>query len=200
MRVDKELVERVVEQILGQLSQVHGHENVLILSSRNDGTTIPLPPEGDRPRKVYYSDEAYDVSRIDRYILPRLEINDMVDLALGKASAPRGEEVLNLLLAGKVVEVLGYAYTACENTAPPRLFQMYSNYAETLAAFGLRSFKQAQKRSRLNKRVISEKDIENSHAEGVKRISVPDNALITSLAQECAKKFGIEIQQDERGA
>ena len=200
MRVDTKLVERVVEEVLSQLNHVHAHENVLILGSRNDGASISLPFENDLPRKIYYSDEAYDASQIDRYILPGLEINDMADLAFGKATSSKGNEVLNLLLAGKVVEVIEYAYIAIENTAPSRLFQLYSNYAETLAGFGLRPFKQVQKRSRLNKRVVSEKDIENCHAEGVKRISVPDNALVTSLAQECAKKFGIEIQQDERGA
>ncbi len=200
MRVDKKLIESVVEQILGQLSQTHGHENVLILRSRNDGTPIHLPPECDLPRKLYFSDEAYDASQIDRYILPKLEINDMVDLTLGKANSQKGNEVLDLLLAGKVVEVLEYSYTAFENTAPPRLFQLYCNYTEILEGLGLRSFKQVQKRSRLNKRVVSEKDIKKCQAEGVKHISLPDSAMVTSLAWECAKKFGIKIIQDERGA
>ncbi len=50
MRVDTKLIERVVEEVLGQLSQVYGHENILILGSRNDGASIPSQPDGDLSR------------------------------------------------------------------------------------------------------------------------------------------------------
>jgi hypothetical protein len=59
---------------------------------------------------------------------------------------------------------------------------------------------QAQKSTRLDSKVISEKDMEKCHANGITRIGITGNALVTSLAEECAKKFGIEIQRDERGA
>lgn len=200
MRVDKELVEQIVEQVLGQLSETHGTQHVLILGSRNVGTDIQQAI-GDRAnRRLYYSDEAGEVGQIDRYFLPRLELSDMADLALGKTNSPRAEEVLKLLLAGKTIEVLEYAYSAFESTAPPRLFQLYCDYAETLSGFGLRPMQQAQKTNRLNSKVISEKDMEKCHADGITRIGITGKTLVTSLAEECAKKFGIEIQRDERGA
>ncbi len=200
MRVDKELVEQLVQQILGQLTHGHGIENVLILGSKNDVVDIQLPDDDGVTRRMFYSDEVYDAGQIDRYILPRLELGDMADLALGKTTSPRSDEVLKLLMSGKTVEVVSYAFSAFENTAPPKLFQLYCDYAETLSGFGLRPYTAVQKKIRLNKRVISEQDLEKCHAEGISRIAVTDKALVTSLAEECAKKFGIEIQRDERGA
>ena len=200
MHVDKKFVEQIVVQILDQLAGSHATQNVLILGSRNVATDIPQAVDYGVSRRLYYSDEAGDVGQIDRYVLPRLELSDMADLALGKNNSPRAEEVLNLLLGGKTVEVLEYAYSAFESTAPPRLFQLYCDYAETLSGFGLRPVQQAQKTTRLDGKVISEKDMEKCNADGITRIGITDNALVTSLAEECAKKFGIEIQRDERGA
>jgi ethanolamine utilization protein len=196
VRVDKELVGQIVVQVLGQLAETHGTQNVLILGSRNVGTDIPQAIGDGATRALYYSDEAVEVGQIDRYFLPRLELSDMADLALGKTNSPRAEEVLKLLLGGKTVEVLEYAYSAFESTAPPRLFQLYCDYAETLSGFGLRPVQQAQKTTRLNSKVISEKDMEKCHADGITRIGITGKALVTSLAEECAKKFGIEIQRD----
>lgn len=200
MRVDKELVEQVVEEILGRLTESHGVENVLVLGSRNGAADLSLPSDTEVTRKVFYSDETCNVSQIDRYILPRLELADMVDLAAGKSNSVTGESVLNLLLAGKSVEVLKYAYDDYEHTAPSALYKLYSDYAETLTGFGLRPMQMAQKSSRLANRVISEKDIEKCHAEGVQRLIITGKAMVTSLADECAKKSGIEILRDDRGA
>lgn len=200
MHVDKEFVEQIVVQILDRLTGTHGSQNVLILGSRNVGVDIQQAGDDGVARNLYYSDEAWDLEQIDRYVLPRLELSDMADLALGKTNSPRAEEVLNLLLGGKTIEVLEYAYSAFEATAPPRLFQLYCDYAKTLSGFGLRPVQQVRKTTRLNNKVLSEKDMERCHADGITRIGIPGNALVTSLAEECAKKFGIEIQRDERGA
>ncbi len=203
MHVDKELVEQLVVQILTRLEDRDGVHNVLVLGSRNVGVDFPLAGENGKACKLYYSDEAGGVAQVDcydRYILPRLELSDMADLALGKTGSQRAEQVLNLLLGGKTVEVLQYVYSAFEKTAPPRLFQLYCDYAETLSGFGLRPVQQVQKSGRLKNKVISERDMEKCHADGIRRVDITAKALVTSLAAESAKKFGIEIQRDERGA
>ncbi len=200
MRVDKDIVAQVVEQILEQLTQNCAVENVLVLGSRTLQQEISLPYSDGLERKLHYIDDAYETGEADRYILPRLDLNDMADLAHGKAGSPIAEKVRGLLLSGKTVEVLEFAFTACENSAPPQLFALYRDYAETLYGFGLRPVKPVHKTAIVEKRVISEQDMEKWHAEGVKRINITRNALVTSLAEDCARKFGIEIQRDERGA
>lgn len=197
MRVDKELVEQMVVQIMGQLASAQNVQNVLVLGSKDDAARISLPKNDNITAKIYSSDDVYDAAQIDRYILPSLEIEDMVDLALGKATSVRAKEVLALLLRGKTVEVYHYAYAGYENSAPSQLYQMYCDYEKTLGGFGLCPVqKQVHKRTRLAGRVISEKDIEKCKAQGVTRVGVQAKALVTSLAEECAKKFGIEIQRD----
>jgi hypothetical protein len=197
VRVDKALVEQLVVQILGQLATTQGVQNVLILGSTGDASSISLPKIDGVTTKVYCSDDVYDATEIDRYVLPFLELEDMADLALGKATSIKAREVLALLLNGKTVEVCQYAYTGFENSATSQLYQIYCDYAETLSGFGLGPLqKQIKKATRMSARVVSEKDIEKCNADGITRISIPGKALVTSLAEECAKKFGIEIQRD----
>jgi ethanolamine utilization protein len=196
VRVDKELVEQMVVQIMGQLANAQGVENVLILGSKNDAASISLPKQDDVTTKVYCSDDACDATEIDRYVLPSLEIEDMADLALGKATSVKARQILALLLGGKTVEVYQYAYAGYENSAPSQLYQLYCDYAETLSGFGICPLqKHVQKTTRVNARVVSENDIEKCNAQGVTRIGVSDRTIVTSLAEECAKKFGIEIQR-----
>ncbi|BHH85921.1 hypothetical protein [Desulforhopalus sp. 52FAK] len=197
MRVDKELVEQLVVQILGQLSSGHDVENVLVLGSRSEADQLRLPGSADSKVNVLCVDDVYNAGEIDRYILPRLEVEDMADLAVGKATSSKAKDVLALLLGGKTVEVYQYGYTKFEETAPVQLYQLYSDYAKTLSDFGLCPLqKQVRRVVRVTSKVLSEKDIEKCAAEGVTRIGVSGKALVTSLAEECAKKFGIEIERN----
>ena len=201
MRVDKELVEQLVVQILGQLNKADNVQNVLVLGSRVDAGQVALPQNGDVKVNMIYSGEAYSSEEIDRYVLPRLEVEDMADLAVGKATTSNAKDVLALLLAGKTVEIGHYAYSDFEHTAPSQLYQLYCDYSKTLSGFGLCPLqKRVQRVTRIQSKVISEKDIEKCSAEGITRIGVSNKALVTSLAEESARKFGIEIQRDKRGA
>jgi len=198
--VDKELITRLVEDIVGRLMDERGTEHVLLICSRNEGFEMALPSGSTANRKLFFYDESYDTERIDRYILPRLQINDMADLALGRAVTPAAEMVRNLLLSGKTVEVLEYVHTIHENTAHPKLYQLYSQYAETLRSFGLTPAREVHKLVRLAKRVISEKDLEECRANGIKRVGISPGAMVTALAEDYARQNGIEIQRNERGA
>lgn len=200
MRVDKDLIAAVVKEILGQISVECKVENILVLTPRNNGSEIPLPARPGTRVEIYYSDDIYDAGLIHRYILPRLEINDMVDLASGKASTSAAEAVRNLLLAGKTVEVVEYSYTAHEGTAQPQLFQLYRSYHDTLCTFGLHPIKPIHNSIRLPNRVVSEHDMKSCSADGIRRICVARDTIVTSLAEECARRYGIEIQREERGA
>ncbi len=197
MPVDKELVEQLVVQILGQLSDGKHSENILVLGNRAEASQIRLPQSGDTKVKLYCEGDAYNAEEIDRYILPHLELEDMADLAAGKATSGRAKDVLSLLLHGKTVEVHQYAYTSFEETAPGKLYQLYCDYAATLSDFGLCPLqKKVQKSKSIHAGVLSEKDIEKCGSEGITRIRVSGKTLVTSLAEESAKKFGIEIQRD----
>ncbi|SHO52786.1 hypothetical protein [Desulfopila aestuarii] len=200
MHVDKELVARLVDEIVGRLTDDHGAEHVLVIGSRNVGNEIFLPSDNAANRKIFFYDESYDNQKIDRYVLPSLQINDMADLALGRAVTPVAEMVRSLLLSGKKVEVLNYVYMAHESTAPPKLYQLYSEYAETLHAFGLAPVKEVRKLVCLTNRIISEKDLKACRAGGIKRIAIYPKTIVTSLAEDYARQFGIEIQRSERGA
>ena len=77
------------------------------------------------------------------YILPELSCPDMADLALGRGSSLAQREVLDLLLQGKQVRTLGFAYRAHAATAPDALLRLYEEYEARLAAFGLTELTEA---------------------------------------------------------
>lgn len=197
MPVDKDLVEQLVVQILGQLSDTPRSLNIRVLGTRDEASQLPLPQNGGSRVTLFCDGDVCDHNKIDRYILPRLEVEDMADLAVGKATSAKARDVLALLLLGKTVEVYQYAYTGFEETAPGKLYQLYCDYAAALSDFGLCPLqKKVQKVKRVEERVLSEKDIEKCKNEGMTRIHVSGKTLVTSLAEECAKKFGIEIHRD----
>ena len=199
MPADKELIESIVAQVIRQLSgTVQPLEHVMIIGSE-DEAGADVFADGVK-RAISYSDGPPSGTKIDRYVLPLLEVGDMADLVMGKGTSASGKKVLELLLTGKTVEVLEYEYLRYEDSAPLPLVKLYRDYAETLTGFGLRPVKTTKKRTQLTQRVISEKDIEAADRQGVKEIGVASGALITSLADETARKLGIEILRDQRGA
>lgn len=200
MPAESALIESIALKVLERLDDLQAMERILILRERKAGPEISLPEENGVARRYYYRDEARPDITYDRWILPRLEISDLVDLAQGKPGSDKVAGVLHILLAGNTVEVIEFAHLAYEQTAPASLFELYRGYTEKVAGFGLVSLAKVQREAACDGRILGERAVEQFHAEGVSRIRLAADSLVTPLAEECARKFGIEIQRDQRGA
>ncbi|WP_291440829.1 hypothetical protein [Desulfovibrio sp.] len=121
------------------------------------------------------------------YVLPELGCSDMADLALGRASSLALRKVLDLLLEGKEVRTLGFAYRAHAQTAPFALLKLYEGYEAALAGFGLTELAAAAPDStRLNQSLVTADHVTEAARTGAQTLRVPRGAVVTPLAQEAA--------------
>lgn len=190
-----ELVNSVVRKVLEQLQEKDEQGNcVLILGEQNEpGSAKAFSALGNPAQAVYFGEDTTNLA-VTRYVLPVLSCCDMADLATGRASGPVMQEVLRLLLLGKPVEVLEFAYTAHSETAPNALYSLYAAHEHTLATFGLTRFRPKQPDAiRFRQDLVTAADVSRAGAEGASVLMVPLGANITPLAAELAGNLHITI-------
>lgn len=131
------------------------------------------------------------------YILPELTCSDMADLAQGRGSSLALREVLELLLQGKQVRTLGFAYRAYAATAPDALLRLYEDYAARLAAFGLKELAEAApEASRTRDNLITANHVAEAAATGARTLRAPQGAVVTPLALDAAAESNMTILKD----
>ena len=131
------------------------------------------------------------------YILPELTCSDMADLAQGRGSSLAQREVLDLLLQGKQVRTLGFAYRAHAATAPDALLRLYEEYEARLAAFGLTELTEAApEASRTRDCLITANHVAEAAATGARTLRAPQGAVVTPLAQDAAAERNMTILKD----
>lgn len=144
--------------------------------------------------ELCFWNDAHHSIEVERYIIPHLLCGDMADLALGTAKDPVSKKVLQLLLEGKVVEVMEYEYKAYEKTISPALYKLYQQYEDTLDSFGLKALKaDPEPVLRFWQKLITEKDVGQAAKDGAKEIHVTSDCVITPLAVDQAKSDHISI-------
>lgn len=195
MAVHKEMIASIVSEILGQLGHGHSLRRLLVIGSRADVEDMERLLDPEYQYQLLFADEQGARDGFDRYVLPRLELNDMADLAQGRAESGTAATVRELLLAGRTVEVAAYAYTTYEATAQPSLHQLYRQYDQTLQTFGLVPMTPVTRQERLNKHLISEQDLKSCRAQGLRYVRIPAKAVVTALGADYAREHGIEIQR-----
>jgi ethanolamine utilization protein len=194
-----ELVQTIVREVLKQMQKTAAGQQVLILARRDDINVAPVLQHFDQNTNVIFWDPAADSIIPERVVVPLLSCGQMADLALGRTTGPLMKKALDLLLAGKVVEVFKFEYLKFNKTAPETLYRLYESYEEILQGFGLKRFAtETQNVARLNNRLVTERDIVEAHQRGVSSLHVLSDALLTPLAVDCAKERGVQLRKTER--
>lgn len=189
-----ELVKAIAGEVLKQLNAESEKECVLVLANREPVIESKVMEDLDEDKEIFFLNDDPKNLRPCRHILPRLTCELMADLALGRAGDSLASQVLKLLLSGVEVEVLEFEYKDYLKTAPGPMLEMYEGYEKKLASFGLKGFaKKVQDRVRLNKKLVTEKDIIEADEKGAKALWIPENANVTPLAMETAKEMNLEL-------
>ena len=112
------VVRAVLEQIEARPAPV-----ALVLAPKDDALAQRVEQRlGNGMRVCFQRSSAGEQPAL--YILPELSCSDMADLAQGRGSSLALREVLELLLQGKQVRTLGFAYRAYAATAPDALLHL----------------------------------------------------------------------------
>jgi len=198
MAID-DLVQTIVREVLRQLQQPVVAPSVLILAKQDDTRVAPVLAYLGSNQQIIYSDSVATDIVPARVIVPFLSCSQMADLALGRASDPVQQKILDFLLTGKCVEVFEFEYHRFTETAPAALYQLYESYEEILCGFGLqRVSKPDEESSRLKLSLVTERDVIEAHQRGVSILRLHSDTQLTPLAIDCAKERGVQLQKDER--
>ncbi len=203
-----QLIEQIVRKVLEEsginLSSIHDslrtpRPQVYILERQDKVDAVMLRQKLSGNACMAFMDEqvtAQDVIDMGcvRIILPKLSLKGTADLALGRAAGRVQGIALSLLMHGQRIEVLEFEHDNFEASAPPALFDMYKNYEKILDGFGLCRFSAGEGTSLIiRKRLMTESDMAQICAKGIKEILIAPGCLVTALAADMARQKGIRI-------
>ena len=192
----EEVVRQVVEEVVARLNPPT-KDRVVILAKPDDENVAELRRQlGDEVEVGV----GVDITSASRVIIPCLSCTQMADLAAGRATNYRFQQVLTRLLGGQTVEVFEFEYQRFSQSAPETLFNLYETYRQTLSSFGVVDYEPGTKASGplFNKAVVTEEDILAAHKQGVRTLALAATTLVTPLARDCAKARGILLEKNER--
>jgi hypothetical protein len=167
----------------------------MVLAARDASLTEAVREQvGQGVDIVFFGEEAASAREVERYILPSLSCQDMADLALGRAVGDVPGEVLRLLLSGREVEVMEFAYQAYADSAPGPLYGLYEGYRERLAGYGLVEFRpKSPDAVRIRDSLVTGEAVRRAADTGTPVLVVPGSAIITPLARDAAENLHIRI-------
>ena len=189
------LIAAVVRAVLDQVEHKPGPV-ALVLAPRTESLARQVEQRLGNSMRVCFEPQGTG-SEPALYILPELSCSDMADLAQGRGSSLAQREVLELLLQGKQVRTLGFAYRAHTATAPHALLHLYEDYAARLASFGLTELGEAAPTAaRVRDCLITANHVTEAAATGARTLRAPQGAVVTPLAQDAAAEHNMTILKD----
>ena len=192
----EEVVRQVVEEVLKRMNPP-SESRVVILGKPDDENVAALQRQLDDSVDVSIGSDLTSASRV---IIPLLSCTQMADLAVGRATNYRFQQVLIRLLGGQAVEVFEFEYQRFSNTALESLCSLYETYRQTLNSFGLVNFAATKISSNtlFAKAVVTEEDILIADKQGLRTLQLAATTLVTPLARDCANARGIFLEKNER--
>jgi len=189
------LIAAVVRAVLDKVEHKPGPV-ALVLAPRTDSLARLVEQRLGNSMRVCFQPQSTNEEPA-LYVLPELSCSDMADLAQGRGSSLALREVLELLLQGKQVRTLGFAYRAHAGTAPHALLRLYEDYAARLASFGLTELGEAAPTAtRIRDCLITANHVAEAAATGARTLRAPQGAVVTPLAQDAAAEHNMTILKD----
>ena len=190
----EQLVSRLTTAILSELRQ-EALPTVLLFCRHDQQLPAGLADQLGSKVQLRYAEEVSPPEGIDRFVLPCLHIDQMVDMALGKGGSKMMYAVRQVLLTGSKVEVFQWQYQKYRDSAPKPLLDLYEGYRRTLHDFGLIDWIDSRQQvSRHLHAVLTEADILKARAQGVAALEIGANCRVTPLARETARNLTIDLR------
>lgn len=194
------LVREISRRVLETLGLPGDQERLLIFTKKEAGLPQSLEYLNCKNNHLVYVDEQWSMDRIDRFILPNILIDQMVDLAAGKGGGKVMYAVRQVLLTGKQVEVVEFEYKLYQHSAPATLYARYEEYRQILRTFGVIDLQKKQAEThRIAGGVLTGGDIAKLHKTGITCLEVSKECCVTPLAYEFAGDQSIRIHRISGG-
>lgn len=167
---------------------------------------------GEKYYIIPYKDK---IDEYDILIVGKLCLRGLSTLALGSNCSVEERFILKSLLKGKKVYILedGVEYKRYKDTAPKTLYNLYLEYEKRLKQYGiewithpkellttLTNTKQITSQNNTDEtfsfnhiKVLTESEINKVYLQGIKKITVAKNCIITPLAQDSIRVHHLEV-------
>ncbi|MFD3446725.1 hypothetical protein ACFDTO_19185 [Microbacteriaceae bacterium 4G12] len=220
MNIDR-LIETITKEVYRRLVEMEetAKQTAVIMSSEKQ----PLLEQKIKA-KVNIAYYHHDICDADIVIIPDLSIPMLANLANGLSSVPEEHFVLSKLLEGKRVVIVRerMQHRMHKETAPPLLYKLYESYEQKLMDFGMEmvSFanlfqladSECEKRGEpvavpkdlpkeqlqavtLDKKLITEADLQKLFLSKVQEIHILQNSIITPLANDYIRTHHLIVKR-----
>lgn len=176
------------------LSQQQKQKQVLVFAEKDLATEQQLQQLLGTENSFTFYDKTLNTQNFSRFVVPYLCCPNMAALANGQTTSSMTRTILNLLLAGKRVDVVEFEYERYTDSAPEALYTLYADYARRLESYGLVKLCLCQGTTkRFRESLVTENIVNALKVQGYTGMIVPANAIVTDLANETAQENDFTI-------
>ena len=203
-------VEEIVRRVLAELDAIKSvkKESFVILGPE-ETLDKKTSEELAKDHELIYQKVLIQLDHINKILLPKISPTTLIKLSLGMN--PREGYITEALVLGKEVYYLeeGLFHRTKKDSCPKELYIYYEEAVERLKYFGIKpgfsSAFQAEKSSQeiggQRKKLLTERDVQLLAKEGHKVLVVEPGTVVTPLAKDVLKEYGIsmDIKSGGRG-
>lgn len=220
------LIEKIVAEVLAGGTATpdpacdEGRDKILVIG---EPSAVPAVLQGNA---VLYGLSDYEAAgnilRYKKVIVTKLTMLELADLALGRASCPAVNAVMEALLNGREVQLLesGLPHRKYSGKGSTKLYALLEGYVRTIMSFGVKSYAperlvtreplpEAAPKFAAPKTVVPEgtavknperlitEDVAKALCQGASgSVHLARNAIVTPSALDCFKARGLKVEKD----
>lgn len=211
------LVQKIVSEVLKKIEEDKEikERKILFLEEGLEETKLKYSLFISDWDEIDFIDEGIDeIKNYDLIICPKLPIMDLVDIANGRPSSKISSIIIEAILYGVKVICLeeGIYYRKFKNLSNEKFYLMMTGYEKKLLSFGVEIVKCSQIKNSLNniyeenksscdkdvyldKKVVTQSDIERLYDNGHRKICIKKDSLITPLAKDYVNMNHLELKK-----
>lgn len=211
------LVQKIVSEVLKKIEgdKEIKERKILFLEEELEETKLKYSLFISDWDEIDFIDEGIDeIKNYDLIICPKLPIMDLVDIGNGRPSSKISSIIIEAILYGVKVICLeeGIYYRKFKNSSNEKFYLMMIGYEKKLLSFGVEIVKCSQIKNSLNniyeennpsydkdvyldKKVVTQSDIERFYDNGHRKIYIKKDSLITPLAKDYVNMNHLELKK-----
>ncbi|MCF6466273.1 hypothetical protein [Clostridium sp. Cult2] len=210
MDIEK-FIETITRKVIEELEKNKKEEKkILLLTSNKDEVKNKYSLFISKWEKVdFIYDDKISIDSYSIILCPELMNEDLIDIAIGKQNSIISSIIVEAILRGKKIICMeeGLLYKNFENSSNKNFYNIFEEYKKKLESYGIEFIKYTELGNiinslenrengivPINRKVITESDIEKVWVDGINNIKISRSSIITPLAEDYIVDKQIKIE------
>lgn len=210
MDIEK-FIETITRKVIEELEKNKKEEKkILLLTSNKDEVKNKYSLFISKWEKVdFIHDDKISIDSYSIILCPELMNEDLIDIAIGKQNSIISSIIVEAILRGKKIICMeeGLLYKNFENSSNKNFYNIFEEYKKKLESYGIEFIKYTELGNiinslenrengivPINRKVITESDIEKVWLDGINNIKISRSSIITPLAEDYIVDKQIKIE------